>query len=805
MTRNFHLVAFKLLLILISSLGLAPVIAQQKSVQVGVILDGPSERFAGMQREFQKQIVEFFSGEYDIRFTPENTIEGDWTVAGIKAAVDRMLANKNVELVLALGAISSNEITQRKNLPKPVIACMTIDAKLQGLPRKDGASGVKNLNYLDEAYSVSPTIKLFQEIVPFKKLAVLIGPATLEALPQLNEAATQDVRTLGAALEFVPITTSAGAALQSLPADADAVYIAPLPQISEAEFDALVAGLNQRKLPTFSYLGKPEVEKGVMAAYAQKDDVTRRARRIASTMQRILRGEDAGTLPVDFAPSMQLTINMATAHAIGFYPSWKTLTEAELINQGDEESGRKLSLAENVRMAVEVNLDLIAANKDIESGAQDVKKARASLLPQVGASAAGTLVRKESAEASFGLQPERQLDGSLSFSQSIYSESDWSSYSIEKNLQKRRQHDRDRLRLDIALEAASAYLNVLRAKALARIQRSNLRLSLDNLDLARLRESVGASGRSDVYRWESEVATGRKNVIDADAQIEVARTEVNRLLNRQLEERFTTEETAIDDPVLITSEKQLFNYFGNPKTFAVFREFMVEEGVNASPELKQFDAAIAAQQRAHTAAGRSFWVPDVSLQGGLTNIFERGGAGSGPAFELPPSIPITLPEQEDFSWQMKLKLSLPLFAGFARTAAHEQTSIELTKLNLQRQAAYQSISQRIRTSLHIAGASNAGIEQARAAAEAARKNLELVTDAYGSGAVSIITLIDAQNAALVTDQAAANAVYDFLLDLMNVERAIGRFDFFMTAQDRQAYMQRLEAFYQKAGVAPDRQ
>ena len=106
--------------------------------------------------------------------------------------------------------------------------------------------------------------------------------------------------------------------------------------------------------------------------------------------------------------------------------------------------------------------------------------------------------------------------------------------------------------------------------------------------------------------------------------------------------------------------------------------------------------------------------------------------------------------------------------------------------------------------MHMAGASHAGIEQARAAAEAARKNLELVTDAYRSGAVSIITLIDAQNSALISEQAAASAVYDFMLDLMNVERAVGQFHFFRTEPERQAYFNRLEEFYRKAGVAVER-
>lgn len=172
------------------------------------------------------------------------------------------------------------------------------------------------------------------------------------------------MQALGAQLEFVPVTTAAATALQALSADADAIYISPLLQLPAAEFDLLVAGVNQRRLPSFSYFGRAEVEKGVMASYAPTDDITRRARRIASNMQRIFRGEDAGSIPVDFSSASQLIINMATARAIGFYPNWKTLTEAELINQEEVKAGRTLSLATSAREAVRVNLDLMVAGKD---------------------------------------------------------------------------------------------------------------------------------------------------------------------------------------------------------------------------------------------------------------------------------------------------------------------------------------------------------------------------------------------------------------------------------------------------------
>ena len=51
--------------------------------------------------------------------------------------------------------------------------------------------------------------------------------------------------------------------------------------------------------------------------------------------------------------------------------------------------------------------------------------------------------------------------------------------------------------------------------------------------------------------------------------------------------------------------------------------------------------------------------------------------------------------------------------------------------------------------------------------------------------VSILNLIDAQNAAILAREGAANAVFDFLIDLMEVERAIGKYYFFADAEARE--------------------
>ena len=256
----------------------------------------------------------------------------------------------------------------------------------------------------------------------------------------------------------------------------------------------------------------------------------------------------------------------------------------------------------------------------------------------------------------------------------------------------------------------------------------------------------------------------------------------------------------MDDPELITSlddPDQIRPYIENRQAFRVFRRFMVTEAFERSPELQQFDAAILAQQRALLATKRAFYVPTVGVRADLTG-FKNGGAGSSPP-ELPEMSGFSFTRPNSLNWSVGLSASLPLFQGGALRAQRSRAEIELDELHSLRDAVRQRIEQRIRSILHQTGASFAGIDLSRDAAEAARRNLELVTDSYGQGVVEIITLLDAQNQVLVADLVAANAVFDYLVDLMGAQRAVGRFDYFRSSDDRQDFLDRMDGYYRNAG------
>ena len=182
----------------------------------------------------------------------------------------------------------------------------------------------------------------------------------------------------------------------------------PLTQLPPGEFDRLVQALIDRRLPAFSYWGREEVDRGLLASLYLDTDLRRLGRRVALHVQRILAGEDAGGLPVDFRRNRRLTLNMATARAIGVHPDWRVMTEAEVLHSEPPNVARRLSLAAAAREAVAANLDLAAADRSVAAGRQAVRAARAALRPQITASGGVETIDRDRAESSFG--PAAGLD-----------------------------------------------------------------------------------------------------------------------------------------------------------------------------------------------------------------------------------------------------------------------------------------------------------------------------------------------------------------------------------------------------------
>ncbi len=98
-----------------------------------------------------------------------------------------------------------------------------------------------------------------------------------------------------------------------------------------------------------------------------------------------------------------------------------------------------------------------------------------------------------------------------------------------------------------------------------------------------------------------------------------------------------------------------------------------------------------------------------------------------------------------------------------------------------------------RTALRRLESSYPAITFNRRQADAARRNFDLVQDKYSQGLVNVTDLLEAQNESFVSEQGAAAAVYFFLIDLVDLQRAVAWFEDDRTPEEQQQFRQRIEA------------
>ena len=781
--------------------------AGRAEVVIGIVEDGPLPRPIIPLDTLEREIVGLAGSEFDVRMPVDKRLEGGWTLTGIRAALERQLADPEVDIVITTGLVSSHEAARLGDLPKPVIASIVADMRLQGFPAtRDGerlVSGRQNLVYLahirtdedDEAVrqtTIDEAIDIFQDAVGFDHLTILLDDLTIEAIPALaRDKPAQVGQRLGVRTTVVPFRDTVDAALAALPEDTDAVLVGPLLELDNETMQALAQGFIERRLPSFAIIGRSELANGLlMTSGGRVEDAVRYSRRLALNVQRILLGDEPGSIDVRITDPQRLAINMRTAEAIGFYPRYAVLMDAEQLFGDELEQGEPLSLADAMTEALRRNLDLAAAKYDPLLAGEATRRARAALFPQLGVGVQA--VRIDEDRASPLAQAERSTDAEISGSQVVYSDGARAAWQIAGHLQSAADYGYQAQALDTLQAAASGYLNVLRARALERVQRSNLEVTRTNLELARLRQAIGASGRGDVLRWESQLATDRQNLVASESDRRVALVVFNRVLHRPQNRPFVPTDEDIAQSIALFQDERFRAFIDNAAVWGLFQEFRVDDMLRQAPELRELDWLITAQRRQVAAAKRRYYVPELTLGGTAGRNLVRSGAGSD----------LSMTGLDDESWSVALSASWPLVTSGALKASLNTERYSLRQLEQGRAALAEQLEARTRAALHRASGTYPSLEFSAEAAASAAENLELVTDAYRTGAVTVTELIDAQNAALAADLRAVDARYAYLIDVVDILRATGDFTLLVDPGRTETWFQDVESYIrERSGAA----
>ena len=768
------------LIFLLCLFACAAAVAQQ-NVNVAVIGDGPDDRLQFRSDVYVRELLALTQNEFDVRI---NRTDGDWTRAGIEANIERAYEDPAIDMLLVTGFISNQVATTRSNFPKPTFLPVLLDTGMLSHPPVDRKSHIENLNYLMVYSDFGHDIDALSKLVRFSNLVLIMDEQLSNSIIELKRSASAQSAEMG--ISFIEVTHDGinHDLLPLVPDGTEAVFIAALPRMPAEDFNKLVASINAARIPSYSFVGIADVEQGLLMTSSESRDIERQARMNALNMQAVMLGERAADQLVSSQTKQQFTINMETARLLGISPSFEVLNSSKLLNERAQVVGRQFGLKEIADEAVAKNQDLLSQYYSLQAQTEEISLARSSLLPQLGLGATHDL-RKVSPLVEAGLFAERTTDGALTLQQLIYSDAATANLTIQKELQVARVADLNAVRLDIIQAATSAYYTVLNSQEQLNVQERNLTVTRRNLELARDRVELGSSSAADVYRWQAEEARARILVINARADSFRAWNRLNRLLHRTQTERIALRKATFDEPFVMT-RTEFDQLVTSPADYAKFSRFFILRGLNQSPDLVQIDAQVAAKRRDLTSQRRSYWLPDFSLGGRYTNNF--GQVGGSPA------------SGEDLTdWTVGLQATLPLFSGGERRAKVSRADFEVRQLETLRIATSERVEEEIRAQLHLAQAAYGQIDLSAAAAEASRKNYDLVADAYARGTVSIIQLLDAQEASLTANAASIESLYNFLITIMALQRAVGGYDYLLPEDERIILAQSLREYLAGSG------
>lgn len=755
--------------------------AAGKKTVIGVVTDGPSifvERAVGL---INTEIQLITQGEFDVQIPVRKRLNGGWTLQGIEAALDDLYKDKDVDMVIALGFSSAVVAAKLHRHPKPTFAAVILDDRLSGAPRDGNRSGKHNLNYLSLQGDLKTEIEAFRRVVEFQKVALLSDALIPEVMPNIAKGGIATAKELGINMLYVPHNgnTDVEDLVAQIPEDVDAVLIGALGRMSEDEQAEMLAKLLARGLPSYSLLGSKLVEQGALVTAIPAQNWQQRARRIALNVQATLFGDNPQDMKVVIDGKRRLIINMATARKLGVSPPFDVMLEAKKLHGEEKAVAKHWTLSEVAQTVLTENLGVRASSLGVGAGETQVREAKSILLPQLSVNGNYLLRNDENGSVQSGGLAEQQGSISLNISQILYDENSLAKLDIEKLRQTAKMAQNKQLELDAIESATVAFLNVLQAKTLKDIRNESLELTRTNLELAQDRVKIGIATRADIYRWESELARSTVDLINAHSSLKQAQESLNQLLNRPLDERFSLEPATLDDPSLVMNDPELAGLITNEARFKSLANALIGLGLDRSPEIARLVASLAEQRRTLKSERSSYWSPTLSLSGELSyNYYDsRTGANS-------------LEGEDD--WSLGLNLSLPLYKGGARSHRVGRARLTRDQIRLQLEDTHRTVEQTIRARLHATQASRLSIGLYKDAAASSRKNLDLVSDSYRKGVATVVDLIDAQNSAVTADLNASSTSFQFLIDLMNLQRSTGAFDFFLDDGSRRAAVQSIK-------------
>lgn len=752
----------------------------KKSYDIGILVDHRPKELNPVLLQLETQIKTVVGEDATINFLEKNILANNFNLEKAKQNYEQLIQNET-DIILAFGVVNNELITKLSTHQKPTILFGAINSDFNSINLNKKTSETPNFTYLIESESYLDDLKIFQELTHFKTVGFVIDAPFVDILP-IKKILDKSLQSLGVNYKLIPFKTLTD--ITSNLDGIDAVYIAGGFFLKENEVRTLAETFVAKKLPSFSINGIDHVKLGIMATNQSEDNFEQLMRRIALTVDAYINGTPLAEMPISIDYDKRLTINYNVTELVGVPIKYSLIATTDFVGEfKNAQSKKTYNLKTLINDVLAKNLSLKSSQKSVALNQQNVKSAKSNYLPSLSATATGTYLDPKIASVG---NAEFSTAGNITLQQTIYSASASANVTVQEHLEKAQQETYNAEQLTTIFNAANAYFNTLILKTNAEIQLRNLNLTKRNLQIANQNFKAGQKGKTDVLRFRSQMAQNTQAMVLAANQLEQGFIGINQLLNNPVDNDIDIEEVTLDKGIFKQYNYNLLaQLLDDPLQREPFIEFLIEEAKRNAPELKALDYNLKATTRNIKLSGSQRFLPTVALQGTYNRTFSRSGAGSVP----PPGVAFV-----NGNYNVGLNVSIPIFNRNQNNINKQTAMIQKDQLEINRQNSELNIAANVRNGVLNLINQISNIELSKVSEATAKESLSLTQASYANGAVNIVQLIDAQNNYLNAQLAKANAVYNFLINSLQLERYIGYYFLLNSEADNNQFRQRFLTF-----------
>ncbi len=301
----------------------------------------------------------------------------------------------------------------------------------------------------------------------------------------------------------------------------------------------------------------------------------------------------------------------------------------------------------------------------------------------------------------------------------------------------------------------TAYLNVLKAQEMVSLTTESIERTKRYLATTQRREELGSQTKTDVLRWEVQLASDEGNQIATQNYLAMAKLQLNNFLGVDMNKEYILESIVTIDftrDTLVIPQIQIGSLTGNsiqesmPVTFDKLADH---------PSMRVMESNLRLSEIGVSKEWTNF-LPrfNVAVQYG----WEQNGT---------PALDGIRP------WAIALKASYPIFSSFGDVTKLEKAYAERQRTEEQVESFKVGLLLQARNAQLSLAAANKRADIAYKGLRQAQSVLDHITHRYETGGASPIDLLDVQTAYTAAKSNYINAIYDYYIAEIDYARATG--------------------------------